>query len=164
MSMATHARRDEVASPATNLRGGNARLVDALESLAIALVALTSRAIEEVASRGEMTLRQWRVLVVLGDAGDGLRVSQVASRISASGSSTTRLVDRLERRGLVSASVDSSDRRALVLRLTPAGEALRSRVLERRRGLIGEAIAGRDLSPAAARELTELASLLEPVG
>ena len=124
--------------------------VDALERLAFGLVAVTSRAIEEV-SGGDLTVQQWRVLVVLGGAEAGIRVSDLARRINASGPSTSRIVRRLEQRGLVAASVDAADRRAVRIQLSPTGEAIRGRVVERRRSLIRETLAGRRPSAAAAR-------------
>ncbi len=137
-----------------------AEAVDALERLAFGLVAITSRAIEDV-SAGELTFQQWRVLVVLGGVDDGMRVSDVARRITASGPSTSRIVHRLVRRGLVIQHGDPVDRRAVRLRLSPAGETTRARIVDRRRSLIRETLADLRLSPAAARQLESVASAFD---
>lgn len=138
----------------------DAGAVDALERLAFGLVAITSRAIEEV-SAGELTLQQWRVLVVLGGVDDGLRVSEVARRITASGPSTSRIAHRLEQRGLLTHRSDPDDRRAVRLQLSPAGVATRARIVEHRRRLIGETLTGVRLSPAAARHLEAIAAVFD---
>ena len=132
-------------------------LVDALETLAFGLVAITSRAVAEETSHGQLTLQQWRVLVVLGAVDDGLRVSELSGRIGASGPSTSRIARRLEIRNLVATSVDPADGRAIRLHLTPTGLALRERIILRRRALIEVTIAGGDASPDLAHRLAAMA-------
>ncbi len=143
------------------LRNPDSRTVDALEALAFGLVAVTSRAIHETATPPELTFQQWRVLVVLGGTESGMRVSELAARITASGPSSSRIVRRLARRGLVESTIDPSDRRAVLLRLTHAGSTLRERIIERRRSLIRDTIARQQLSPTATSQLIRLAGLLE---
>jgi len=46
-------------------------------------VALTTRALSEARADLDLTLAQWRVLVVLGETEDGATISQVAARIGA---------------------------------------------------------------------------------
>jgi DNA-binding MarR family transcriptional regulator len=151
-------REQHPTGPSSPLDG---ELLDALESLAFGLVAITSRAIEEATVRGELTFQQWRVLVVLGGAPDGLRVSELAGRIAASGPSTSRLARRLERRGLVRSAVDPLDRRAVRLGLSPAGAALRERISVRRRELIHATILGHRASGDLIREMAAVARAFE---
>ncbi len=134
--------------------------LDALESLAFGMVAITSRAIEAGTKRGELTFQQWRVLVVLGAAGEGMRVRDLAARIAASGPSTSRIVRRLQTRSLLETTVDPGDGRAVLVRLSGGGASLRERIVQRRRALIQETIASHETSPAAISELSELAALL----
>lgn len=56
-------------------------VVDGLERLVVAGVALTTRSLSTARADLDLTLAQWRVLVVLGDAADGATISQVAGRI-----------------------------------------------------------------------------------
>lgn len=138
-------------------------LIDVLEQLAFALVALTTTALSEGAPGADLTFPQWRVLVVLG-AGDGgrvLRLSVLADAISASRPSTSRLVRRLERRGLVEAMPDPDDGRGLLVRLSDRGLAVRAAVVSRRRELIRERIAGLPGPAGVERELERVADALD---
>ena len=60
--------------------------------------------------------------LVVGAATDGIRVGEIAGRIGSAVPTTSRLVRRLERRGLVAAERDEADRRATLVRLTPTGD------------------------------------------
>src|SRR5438045_1366818 len=81
----------------------------ALSRVVAAGVGLTARALAQTEAADDHTLAQWRTLVVIGR---GMRVGEVAVRIGASGSSASRLVRRLERRGLATTERDEADRRA----------------------------------------------------
>ena len=59
------------------------------------------------------------------------------------------LLRRLEDRGLIELQRDASDRRFMRVRLTPSGEAARTKVIERRR------IAVRELLRASSQELPD---------
>jgi len=133
----------------------------ALERLVFAGVALTSRALAEATPGLELTLPQWRAIVVLGEATDGARVSEVATRVGGSLPGTSRLLRRLERRGLVSARQDERDHRATRVRLTPDGRAVRTAIVEYRRRTIRRV--ARAASPS--QELTlELGRLAAAIG
>jgi len=70
----------------------------------------------------EITLTQVQVLRALRDGPQTL--GKLGHSIGLSPTSVTRVVDRLERRGLVSRRRDSDDRRLVRLQLEPAGERL----------------------------------------
>ncbi len=70
----------------------------------------------------EITLTQVQVLRAL--RGNPKTLGKLGQSIGLSPTSTTRVVDRLERRGLVSRRRDSEDRRLVQLHLEPAGERL----------------------------------------
>ncbi|GAB4423049.1 MAG: hypothetical protein OHK0015_00160 [Chloroflexi bacterium OHK40] len=59
------------------------------------------------------------------DVVKGRRQVELTGTLLLEPSTMTRAVDRLEQAGLVRRSADPSDRRALLVRLTPAGQALR---------------------------------------
>lgn len=114
-------------------------VLDQLDQLAMELVAATNAAIVDVGA-GDLSLLQWRILMVLGSGGGSLRLHEIAGRVSASMPSASRLVGRMERRGLVSSSRDPADGRGRRIALTAEGEALRVRVVGRRRAMIEESL------------------------
>lgn len=95
---------------------------------------------------------QWRVLVVLGRV-DTARVGGLATAVGVSLPSTSRLVRRLERRGLVTTERDMEDRRATLVRITRQGRNIRDSVIIRRRTMMEAAIAAR--APSLPRGLAE---------
>ncbi len=140
-------------------------LLAALDRLVVAAVAVTTVALAQTESARDLTLAQWRALVVISSS-NGLRSSEVARRIGMSRPSMTRLVQRLQRRGLIGVEPDPSDGRATILRATTAGAATKVAMMARRRSLIVDALAERrnDLSPEAAGELETIAEALERYG
>jgi DNA-binding MarR family transcriptional regulator len=68
-----------------------------------------------------LPLTAYEVLMYLGDAGGKLRMGELADRLLLSRSGITRLVDRLERQGLVERRRCSDDGRGLNAVLTDAG-------------------------------------------
>ena len=72
--------------------------------------------------RAELTLTQVQVLRALRDGPQ--TVGKLGQANGLSPTSVTRIVDRLERRGLVSRRRESEDRRLVEVHLEPAGERL----------------------------------------
>ena len=65
---------------------------------------------------------QYNVLRILRGAGpDGLACREIAERMVTRDPDITRLLDRLEARGLVRRARDEKDRRVVVARVTPEG-------------------------------------------
>ena len=78
----------------------------------------------------DLPLAWFEVLVRLHQAPEGrLRVSQIADAIVHSNGGTTRLIDRMERTGLVERRLCPSDRRAIHVVITDAGETRLSEAL-----------------------------------
>lgn len=71
-----------------------------------------------------LTPLQYRVLTLLTEF-QTLRLTDLSERLIVARSTVTRLIDALEKRGLVQRSDDDDDRRAQWLSLTPRGDALR---------------------------------------
>lgn len=72
-----------------------------------------------------LSFNQFEVLVWLRRAGeDGLRMSDLASRVVLSPSGVTRAVDQLERRGLVERCVFEGDKRGQLATITAEGRTL----------------------------------------
>lgn len=105
-----------------------------LEPVVVGAVAVTARSISEVDD--DLTLLQWRALVVIGEEPDGISVGEVASRIGARSSAVSRLIGRLQRRGLVEGRPHPDDRRSTKIRLTGHGATLVGLVMARRRELL----------------------------
>lgn len=75
-----------------------------------------------------LTEATWRPLAYVGRLGDGVRQKELATALSIEGPSLVRLLDNLERRGLVERREDETDRRARGIYLTRAGRDLAVRV------------------------------------
>ena len=105
-------------------------LVSAIMAASRAVVAIASLSIE--ASPVDVTLSQYRVLVLLVTRGPQ-RMSDLGQTMRLSPSSTTRLVERLERKSLVERRPSSIRLRETELHLTPAGTELVEVVMEARR-------------------------------
>lgn len=103
------------------------------------LVAMSAASIE--ASPVDVTLNQYRALVVLASRSP-IRMVDLARELSLSASSATRLVERLERKGLVTRAASATSRRSIDLRLEPAGEELVGQVMAERRRRFAELLSG----------------------
>jgi DNA-binding MarR family transcriptional regulator len=80
---------------------------------------------DELQRAHDLPLSSYEVLLYLADANGGrLRMGELADRLLLSRSGLTRLVDRLERRGLVARERCKEDARGLFARITPAGREL----------------------------------------
>jgi len=75
-----------------------------------------------------LTDATWRPLAYVGRLGGGVRQKELATALGIEGPSLVRLLDSLERRGLIERREDESDRRARGIYLTPAGHDLAVRV------------------------------------
>jgi DNA-binding MarR family transcriptional regulator len=115
-------------------------VLESLELLLFGAVGLTSVALTAAAA-ADLTIQQWRALVVIARL-DSIGVGEVAARVGTTLPSASRLIGRLERRGLVATSRDEVDRRRTMVRTTPEGTATFNAVVARRRELMHAALAG----------------------
>ena len=74
------------------------------------------------------TLQMWRVLAALRER-NGRRMGDLSETTSIEVSTLTRLVDNMEKQGLVVRRRAAEDARAVVLQATPAGRRLTQRIL-----------------------------------
>jgi DNA-binding MarR family transcriptional regulator len=135
-------------------------VLDQLDRIAGEMVAATNTALAGAIETGELSIQQWRLVIILGGSAGPLRLNEIAWRVNASMPSTSRLVQRMERRGLVTASADPLDGRGRRIGLTERGEAVRAQVIGRRRQLLAEGLADLDPTPATLAALTEIANRL----
>jgi MarR family transcriptional regulator, organic hydroperoxide resistance regulator len=73
-----------------------------------------------------LTYPQYLAMLVLWQA-DGISVSQLGERLALDSGTLTPLLKRLEASGLVQRLRDAGDERRVLLRLSPAGRALKAR-------------------------------------
>jgi DNA-binding MarR family transcriptional regulator len=135
-------------------------LAGVLEQLVVGSVAITARAVASTSA--ELTLMQWRVLVVVGERDDGVAVGEIAARLGAHASPASRVVSRLRHRGFVRTDRSDLDKRIVFVRLTDAGHDMRARVLEQRRRSIDEILAALTLLPTETAVVVRLARAFEP--
>jgi DNA-binding MarR family transcriptional regulator len=105
-----------------------AELVDAVLASSRALVALSARSI---ADNTDVTLPQYRMLVVLEHAPSNL--TGLAEALDVIPSTAMRMVDRLVAAGLIQRTVPPEDRRVTLLELTAVGRQTVHRVTRKRR-------------------------------
>jgi len=76
----------------------------------------------DLAREHDLPLSSYEVLLFLNDSADGrMRMSELADSVLLSRSGLTRLVDRLERQGLLKRERCTSDARGLFAEITPGG-------------------------------------------
>lgn len=114
----------------------------------------------ELAAEHDLPLSSYEVLITLQAAtGHRCRMAELADRVLLSRSGMTRLVDRLEREGLLQRSSCSSDGRGCFAVLTEAGEEL----LARARPTHLEGVRERFLRHFSAEELGTMAGWWERI-
>ncbi len=91
---------------------------------------MLSRGAAEVFKVEDLSPSQYNVLRILRGAPEGLPCGEIASRLITRDPDVTRLLDRMEKRGLISRARESRDRRMVLARLTPAGLKLVDRLDE----------------------------------
>lgn len=85
-------------------------------------VELLSRGVAETLAAADLTPTQYNALRILRGAGDaGASCTEVSERMVTKDSDVTRLLDRLEARGLISRGRDAKDRRLVLARITDEG-------------------------------------------
>jgi DNA-binding MarR family transcriptional regulator len=88
------------------------------------------------------TLPRFDYLAQLHRHPEGLRMNELSRHLMVTGGSITGLTDQLEREGFVQREQAPEDRRAFVLRLTPAGRASFEAMAAEHEGWVIELLAG----------------------
>src|SRR6266704_1666146 len=91
---------------------------------------LLSRGLVQVLKTEDLSATQYNVLRILRGAPDGLPCGEIANRMITRDPDITRLLDRLEKRNLISRCRESKDRRMVMARITPEGLKLLARLDE----------------------------------
>lgn len=118
-------------------------------------VDLLSRPVAQLLKTEDLSPTQYNVLRILRGSPQGLTCGDVGGRMITRDPDITRLMDRLEKRNLISRGRGDKDRRVVLTRITPDGLELLARldqpVREMHRRLLG---------PLGAERLQLLADLL----
>jgi DNA-binding MarR family transcriptional regulator len=117
-------------------------------------VDLLSRRLAPVLKPEDISPTQYNVLRILRGSPDGLPCGEIGARMITRDPDITRLLDRMEKRGLISRSRDKEDRRTVLTRITAEGMTVLGRldgpVLEAHRQQLGH------LGEKRLNELSEL--------
>src|SRR5580693_8888620 len=89
---------------------------------------LLSRRLEFLLKAEDLSSNQYNVLRILRGSPDGLPCGEIGNRMITRDPDITRLLDRLEKRDLISRSRETKDRRMVMARITPAGLELLARM------------------------------------
>jgi DNA-binding MarR family transcriptional regulator len=89
-----------------------------------------SRGIAAILKTEALSPTQYNVLRVLRGAPDGLPCGEIGRRLITREPDITRLLDRMEKRGLISRCRQTKDRRTVLTRITKAGLATVNRLDE----------------------------------
>ena len=82
---------------------------------------LLARNVEKVLKTADVSPTQYNVLRILRGAPEGLTCSEIARRMISRDPDITRLLDRLEKRALISRCRETKDRRQVQTRISPQG-------------------------------------------
>lgn len=117
---------------------------------------MLSRPVAQLLKTEDLSPAQYNVLRILRGSPEGLTCSEIGSRMVTRDPDITRLLDRLEKRKLISRNRDDRDRRIVSTRITAAGLDLLTRlddpIRDTHRRLLGH---------LGAERLQALAQLLE---
>jgi DNA-binding MarR family transcriptional regulator len=82
---------------------------------------ILARNVEKVLRSADVSPHQYNVLRILRGAPEGLPCSEIGKRMITRDPDITRLLDRLEKRALISRCRETEDRRTVLTRITPEG-------------------------------------------
>jgi DNA-binding MarR family transcriptional regulator len=91
---------------------------------------LLSRSVAALLKAEDLSSTQYNVLRILRGTPEGLACGEIASRMITRDPDITRLLDRLEKRTLISRCRETKDRRMVMARITPDGLKLLARMDE----------------------------------
>ena len=89
-----------------------------------------NRRLVTVLKAEELSDTQYNVLRILRGAPEGLPCGEIGNRMITRDPDITRLLDRMEKRSLISRCREAQDRRTVLTRITPEGLKLLSRLDE----------------------------------
>ncbi|HUC42228.1 MAG TPA: MarR family transcriptional regulator [Candidatus Micrarchaeaceae archaeon] len=146
-----------------NIKGPGRRRGNLEEATFLELLRATdalSRVLVQVLKERDLSPTQYNVLRILRGSREGLTCGEIAARMITRDPDITRLLDRLEKRGLISRARETADRRTVIARITPQGLKLLGRldapVQRAHKNQLGH------LGPARLKALSRLLAALRP--
>jgi len=133
------------------------RRIDMWRSLMEVHAAVVSQLGTELTERHGLSVNEFDALVNIPTA--GLRHHELTDRVILSQSALSRLLDRLEARGLIERSEAHADGRGVEIRLTTAGRTLKTQAVRTNATVVERTFTGQ----LTDRELTVLATALERI-
>jgi DNA-binding MarR family transcriptional regulator len=121
--------------------------------------ATLAREFERDGDWADVAPREYGVLYALSQAPNGVRITELSADALLTQAGVSRLVARLEKRGLVERHDDPDDARACRIRLTPAGRDVQRRVGLAHARQVTKAMT-RALSPDQLKVLRELSQAI----
>src|SRR5580658_1716714 len=91
---------------------------------------LLSRRPAQLLKTEDLSATQYNVLRILRGSPEGLPCGEIAARMITRDPDVTRLLDRMEKRELISRCRETKDRRTVMARITPGGLKLLGRLDE----------------------------------
>ena len=92
------------------------------------VTAYTNRRLREAFKSKNITISRWRVLAILIALGPQ-KIGELCALTCMEQPTVSRVVDQMERDGLVIRRLDSDDNRMVIVHMTPAGNSLCKRLL-----------------------------------
>jgi DNA-binding MarR family transcriptional regulator len=89
---------------------------------------MLSRGLVRILKTGDLSANQYNVLRILRGSPNGLPCGEIANRMITRDPDITRLLDRLEKRGLIVRRRETADRRMVMARITSDGLKLLGRL------------------------------------
>lgn len=118
----------QTVEPAKSTRRGSPEEAAFLEL--VRTTDLLSRGLVRIMKTEDISSNQYNVLRILRGSPEGLACGEIANRMITRDPDVTRLLDRLEKRELISRCRETKDRRTVMARITPEGLKLLARLDE----------------------------------
>ncbi len=118
-------------------------------------------ALEQELAPHDINSSQWAVILNLADGHAGT-AGELCKVMRYNPGAMTRLLDRLEEKGFIRRTRTEADRRTIQLELTPAGKALRPRIVQALANVLNRLLEG--FSPDEIRQLQSLLGRLASNG
>lgn len=118
----------QTVEPAKNARRGSPEEAAFLEL--VRTTDLLSRGLVRIMKSEDISSTQYNVLRILRGSPEGLACGEIANRMITRDPDVTRLLDRLEKRELISRCRETKDRRTVMARITAEGLKLLARLDE----------------------------------
>jgi DNA-binding MarR family transcriptional regulator len=138
----------ECAEPPAEAGPGSEPVVTAWRAIAASHAAACAALERELGKRHGLGVSEFEVLDRLAESGErDFRAQELADAVHLSQSALSRLIDRLERHGLVGRSLCGEDRRGIYVALTPAGRLRHAEAAPTHRDVLASVLPARMLAP-----------------